>query len=450
MTLTTDRPLTAPYSHEAETAVLGALLLSPDLAATEVLDILDRADFYQPNHQQVYEAITDLYAQNQPIDAVTVSNRLRTLGVFDRVGGTSYLVGLLDDVPTASNVDYYARIVRDHALRRALGIAALEIRREAADQTAEVAAVLDHAEQRVYEIGSRQAGSRARRVGPLLTDAIEAFEHAERSGLSGLRLGFADLDRKLGGVAAGNLVILAARPSVGKSALALGVAQRVAAHGAAVAFFSLEMSQRELVQRLVCATARVDSERAKLGELADKDWHKLTQAAEKLHELPLYVEDTAGMTVTELRAKARRVARDAGGLGLIIIDYLQLMTGRGDNREQEIASISRGLKALAQDLDVPVLALSQLNRAVEVRENKRPRLADLRESGSLEQDADIVMLLYRDEYYSPTTTTDAAGKAELNIAKHRTGGTGVVSLSFQASYVAFEDAIDTDRGAGYS
>ena len=438
MTLIRDSRQSATHSEEAESAVLGAVLLAPEVALDEAMDMLVASDFYLPAHQEIFEAVAALYNLHKPVDAVTVSDELTKAGMLERIGGIGYITKLLDDVPTASNVGHYASIVRGFAIRRALDGVAQRIRSDALDLKQEVAMVLDQAEQGVYEIGLEQSGTRVQRLAPLLGSALDDFEAARTSGSTGLALGYLDLDRLLTGVTPGNLVLLAARPSVGKSALALSIAHRVAESQGPVAFFSLEMSKHELVQRLLCSTGRVDGQRARRGELTDSEWGRLTSAAERLHALPLYVEDSAGATIGQLRARARRIARDAGGLGLIVVDYLQLMAGSGDNREQEIASVSRGLKALAQDLEVPVLALSQLNRSVELRENKRPRLADLRESGSLEQDADIVMFLYRDDYYSPTEPL-AKGKAELNVAKHRSGGTGTVPLSFQSTYAAFED-----------
>jgi replicative DNA helicase len=445
MTLTTNRRQSSTHSEEAEAAVLGAVLLAPDVALDEAIDMLAPADFYQPAHQEIFEAVEGLFNLHKPVDAVTVSDELAKTGMLERIGGIAYITRLLDDVPTASNVRHYASIVRGFAVRRSLDVVAQKIRSDALDLSQEVAMVLDQAEQGVYEIGLEQSGTRVQRLAPLLGVALDKFEEAQTSGSAGLSLGFLDLDRLLTGVAPGNLVLLAARPSVGKSALALSIAHRVAESQGPVAFFSLEMSKQELVQRLLCATGRVDGQRARRGELVESEWGRLTGAAERLHALPLYVEDSAGMTIGQLRARARRIARDAGALDLIVVDYLQLMAGSGDNREQEIASVSRGLKALAQDLEVPVLGLSQLNRSVELRENKRPRLADLRESGSLEQDADIVMFLYRDDYYSPADPS-AKGKAELNVAKHRSGGTGSVPLTFQATYAAFEDTAGQSNG----
>lgn len=442
MTLTTDTRRSGTHSEEAEAAVLGAVLLAPDVALDEAMDMLSAADFYLPPHQEVFEAVETLFNLHKPVDAVTVSGELTKAGMLERIGGIGYITKLLDDVPSASNVGHYASIVRGFAIRRSLDTVAQRIRADALDLSQEVPMVLDQAEQGVYEIGLEQSGTRVQRLAPLLGAALDNFEAAQTSGSTGLAFGYLDLDRLLTGVEPGNLVLLAARPSVGKSALALSIAQRVAESQGPVAFFSLEMSKQELVQRMLCSTGRVDGQRARLGELTETEWGHLTAAAERLHALPLYVEVSAGATIGQIRARARRIARDAGDLGLIVVDYLQLMAGSGDNREQEIASVSRGLKSLAQDLDVPVLALSQLNRSVEVRENKRPRLADLRESGSLEQDADIVMFLYREDYYSPSDTS-AKGKAELNVAKHRSGGTGFVSLSFLSTYAAFEDATDS-------
>ena len=440
MTATMNRPPSeyALVNEEAEESVLGAILLSPVDGATEAVDLLRPADFYRPAHQAVFEAVIALYDANEPIDPITVSSRLRASGDLERVGGIVFLARLLDQVPTASNLSYYANLVKAAAMRRQLIQAVSSIRGLAESPELEIDEILDKAEQSIFAVADGNSSSHPERVGGAVGEALEAFGSAEAGGSAGLQTGYRDVDRILGGLKPGNLAVLAARPSMGKSSWALGVAHRIAKQEIPVALFSLEMTRLELAQRLVCADGRVDSSKALRGDLDGAEWSRLVDAAARVNTLPLYIEDTGVLSVTNVRAKARRIAREAGGLGLVIVDYMQLMEGRGENRQQEIASISRGLKELARDLKLPVLALSQLNRGVEVRENKRPRLADLRDSGSIEQDSDVVMFLYREEYYSPTDV-DKQGVAELEVAKHRTGRTGTVTQAFVAEYACFED-----------
>lgn len=428
----------ALVNEEAEESVLGAILLSPIDGATEAVDMLRPGDFYRPAHQSIFEAVVALYDGNEPIDPVTVSSRLRATGDLDRVGGVASLTKLIDQVPTASNLAYYANLVKGAAVRRRLIRAVSDIRGLAERPELAVQDVLDEAEQSIFAVADGQNSSRPERLGGVLGEALEAFETAQAGEAAGLLTGYRDVDQILSGLKPGNLAVLAARPSMGKSSWALGMAHRVAKQGMPVALFSLEMTRLELAQRLVCSDGRVDSSRAMRGELTEGEWSRLAESASRVNVLPLYIEDSGMLNVTTVRARARRIAREAGELGLVIVDYLQLMEGRGENRQQEIASISRGLKELARDLKVPVLALSQLNRGVELRENKRPRLADLRDSGSIEQDSDVVMFLYREEYYSPADA-DKRGVAELEIAKHRTGRTGTVTQAFVAEYACFED-----------
>jgi replicative DNA helicase len=430
---------TAPHSIEAEESVLGAVLLSAD-AANIALEKLHAEDFYRPAHQQIFEAIQGLFDANEPIDAVTVSEILRRDGSLERMGGVDFLTRLLDTVPTTSNIEYYAGIVEEHALRRRLMQVGGTIGSLATELQEPIADVLDRSEQEVFLVSERRIGGGLAPIDPLLGPAIEKAEELQRLGseITGIPTGYRDLDRKLAGLHATNLIIIAARPSMGKSALALNIAQNVALKDLPVAIFSLEMSREEVVSRMLCSAGRIDLQRLNTGRLTEADFTKLSNAASQLYKKPIYVDDSPGLTVTEIRAKARRLRRRPG-LGLVVVDYLQLMHGSGgENRQQEIALISRSLKNLARELEVPVIALSQLNRALEQREDKRPRLGDLRESGALEQDADVVMFIYRDEYYNPDKV-ESKGVAEIVIAKHRQGAVGKVQMTFLPEFTLFAD-----------
>ena len=430
---------TAPHSTEAEESVLGAVLLSAE-AANIALEKLHSEDFYHPAHQQIFEAVLGLFDANEPIDAVTVSEILRRDGSLERMGGVDFLTRLLDAVPTTSNIEYYASIVEEHALRRRLMRVGGTISSMASEMREPIEDVLDRSEQEVFLVSERRIGGGLAPIDALLGPAIEKAEELQRLGVevTGIPTGYRDLDRKLAGLHATNLIIIAARPSMGKSALALNIAQNVALQDRPVAIFSLEMSREEVVSRMLCAAGRIDSQRLRTGHLTEADFTKLSNAASQLYKKPIYVDDSPGLTVTEIRAKARRLRRRPG-LGLVVVDYLQLMHGpAGENRQQEIALISRSLKNLARELEVPVIALSQLNRSLEQREDKRPRLGDLRESGALEQDSDVVMFIYRDEYYSPDRV-ESKGVAEVIIAKHRQGAVGKVQMTFLPEFTLFAD-----------
>jgi replicative DNA helicase len=409
-------------------------------AANLVMDKLEPDDFYVPAHQAIFEAIVDLYNANQPIDALTVSDALHRKGELDRIGGAGYLSDVMDAVPTASNIEYYAGIVEEHGLRRRLIQAGGVLGDLAVMTDEEISVVLDQAEQTVLRVAERRVGEGLVPMSPLLHGALETIEEMEARGseLTGLATGFRDLDRKLGGLQPANLVVVASRPSMGKSTLVSNIATNVAMTGGTVAIFSLEMSREEIVQRLLCSTGRVDSMKLRTGQLGPQLWQKVVHAASKMYQIPVYIDDSPQLTVTDIRAKSRRLRR-AHGLQLIIIDYLQLMQGTArENRQQEIAEISRSLKNLARELDVPILAVSQLNRSLESREDKRPRLGDLRESGAIEQDADIVMFIYRHEYYHPEAQ-DTKGLAEVIVAKHRSGATGMVQMTFLPEFTLFSD-----------
>lgn len=429
----------APHNREAEESVLGAIMLSAE-AANLVMDKLEVDDFYVPAHQAIFEVIIGLYNANQPIDPLTVSDALHRKGELDRVGGAAYLSELMEAVPTASNIEYYSAIVEEHGLRRRLIAAGSELGELAVMTDLEIAAVLDRAEQAVLRVGESRIGEGLIPMSPLLHGTLETIEELEARGseLTGLATGFRDLDKKLGGLQPANLVVVAARPSMGKSALSANIATNVALDGGTVAMFSLEMSREEIVQRLLCSVGRVDSMKLRTGQLGPQLWQKVVHAASRMYEAPVFIDDSGQLTVTDIRAKARRLRR-AHGLDLVIVDYLQLMQGSNrENRQQEIAEISRSLKNLARELDVPIIAVSQLNRSLESREDKRPRLGDLRESGAIEQDSDVVMFIYRHEYYHPEAQ-DAKGLAEVIVAKHRSGSTGKVTMTFLPEFTLFAD-----------
>jgi replicative DNA helicase len=428
-----------PHSIDAEESVLGAVLLSSD-AANVALEKLHPEDFYKPSHQQIFEIIQQLFDANEPIDAVTVSEGLRRDGSLDRMGGIDFLTNLVDSVPSTSNVEYYAGIVEEHALRRRLMKVGGNIGVIAGEMTEPIAQVVDKAEQAVFAVAERQVGDGLQAIDDLLGPAIEKAEELQRSGstVTGIPTGFRDLDKKLAGLHPTNLIIIASRPGMGKSALALNMSQNVALNGNSVAIFSLEMSREEVVTRMLCAKGRIDSQKLRTGALNEGDFTKLSNAAGALYKQNIFVDDSPGLTVTEIRAKCRRLRRKPG-LDLVVVDYLQLMDGSGqENRQQEIAMISRSLKSLARELHVPIIALSQLNRGVESREDKRPRLGDLRESGAVEQDADVVMFIYRDEYYFPEKV-ESKGIAEVVISKHRQGGVGKVDMTFLPEFTLFAD-----------
>jgi replicative DNA helicase len=430
---------------EAEESVIGAAMLSSD-AANEALELLRPEDFYKPVNQLIFEAIVGLFDGNQPIDAITVADALRRTEKLDRIGGVSYLTSLLERVPTTSNIIYYAGIVDETASRRRLMRAGSDVGTLAMQTDLPIEEVIDRAEAKVFAVAERQVGDGLIPVGPMLQETLEKIEELGTRGadITGLPTGFRDLDKMLTGLQPANLMVVAARPSMGKSALTLNIAQHVAENGNPVAVFTLEMSREEVVTRLLSSMASVDSSRLRTGQLGPELWQKVVREASKLYEMPLYVDDSPDLTVTAIRAKSRRLARHKG-LGLVVVDYMQLMQGpsRSENRQQEIAEISRSLKNLARELHIPVIAVSQLNRALEQRENKRPRLGDLRESGAIEQDADIVLFIYREEYYNPEKT-DSLGIAEVNVAKHRAGAVGNVMMTFAAEFTRFRNYTSTD------
>jgi replicative DNA helicase len=439
-----DGPVTPPQNLEAEQSVLGAVLLSDTALPALIIDErLQAADFYRESHGQIYKAILALYAKGEPVDAITVVDELDRSSTLDAAGGQERVHELASLVPAASNAAHYARIVGEMATLRGLIRAGNDIARLGFDRPGETVELVDKAESIVFNLSQSRISSEFAHIDDLLKDSFETITKLYEAGsdITGTPAGFRDLDRLTSGFQPGNLIIVAARPSMGKSALALCMASNVAVrHDIPVALFTLEMSKAEVTQRLMCAEGKVESQRLRTGKLAVDDWPRLTAACDKLAKAPIYVDDTGSITMMEIRSKLRRLKMKEPKLGLVIVDYLQLMTSgtSAENRVQEVSQISRSLKVLARDLEVPIIALSQLSRAVEQRHDKRPILSDLRESGSIEQDADLVMFVYRDEYYNPEET-ESAGVAELLLAKHRNGATGVEKLAFQKRYAKFAD-----------
>jgi replicative DNA helicase len=431
-----------PQNLDAEESVLGAMMLSPG-AIGAVSEALSATDFYRESHAKVYRAALTLYGRGEPVDAITLVDELERRGELEGVGGKVRIHELAALVPAAANAGHYARIVREMSTLRGLIKAGSEIARLGMDREGDEATELvDRAEQIIFDLSQSRVAGDFSHIEELLKESFERITALYESGadITGVASGFAELDKLTSGFQPGNLVILAARPSMGKSGLALCIAANLAVrHEMPVALFTLEMSKSEVTQRLMCSEAKVESQRLRSGNLAPDDWPRLTAACDRLAKAPVYVDDTGSITMMEIRSKARRLKMREPNLGLIVVDYLQLMTSgsNAENRVQEVSQISRALKILARDLDVPVLALSQLSRAVEQRHDKRPILSDLRESGSLEQDADLVFFIYRDEYYNDDSPDQ--GLAEVHLAKHRNGPTGTVKLSFLRRFAKFAD-----------
>jgi replicative DNA helicase len=427
-----------PQDLDAERSVLGALLLKPS-TLHELATSLQPEDFYRPGHAHIFEAAISLFEKNEPIDEVTVRSQLKAAGTLEAAGGTAYLASLTDSVPTAANAVHYAHIVRNRAVSRRLINAATDIVSAAYEGTGEIGQLLDQAESKIFEITASRDQRAFVPIKEVVKDTFKLIEkrYEKKETITGVATGFSDFDRMTSGLQPGDLIILAARPSMGKTALALNMAQNAAIRGKLpVALFSLEMSKEQLVMRMLAAEGRIDSSKLRGGKLGDADWPRLARAAGALAEAELYLDDSGSLTILETRAKARRLQAEKG-LSMIVIDYLQLMHGRAESREREISEISRGLKSLAKELNVPVMALSQLNRSLEARQDKRPMLSDLRESGAIEQDADVICFIYRDEYYNKDS--DAKGQAELIIGKQRNGPTGTVHLKFFNEYTRFEN-----------
>ena len=430
-----------PQNLEAEESVLGAMMISPG-AIGAVSEVLDASDFYRESHAKIYRAALSLYAKGDPVDAITLVDELEERGDLEGIGGRVRIHELAALVPASANAGHYAQIVREMATLRGLINAGSEISRLGWERPGQAVELVDKAEQVVFDLSQARVTSEFSHIDELLKEGFERITALYEAGadITGVPSGFRDLDRLTSGFQPGNLIIAAARPSMGKSALGLCMAANLAVrHETPVAVFTLEMSKSEVTQRLMCSEAKVESQRLRTGKLAPDDWPRLTAACDKLAKAPIYVDDTGSINMMEIRSKARRLKSRHADLGLIIVDYLQLMSSAGnfENRVQEVSQISRSLKILARDLDVPIIALSQLSRAVEQRTDKRPILSDLRESGSIEQDADLVAFIYRDEYYNEES--EHQGLAEVILAKHRNGPTDTVKLSFLKRYAKFAD-----------
>jgi replicative DNA helicase len=437
-----------PHSTEAEQSVLGGLLLD-NLAWDRCADLLNDSDFYRHEHRLIYSAVATLVAASKPADVITVFEALQSLGKAEDCGGLAYLNALAQSVPSAANVRRYAEIVRERAVLRKLISASDEIATTAFNPQGQgVSQILDEAESKIMRIGEEgsRSGAGFQAMGKLVQALIDRVQELEQNGaedVTGIRTGFYDLDRMTAGLQKGDLVIVAARPSMGKTAFALNIAEHVAVQeGLPVAVFSMEMGASQLALRLVGSLGRIDQQHLRTGRLRDDEWERLPEAASKLGEAPMFIDETPGLNPAELRARARRLARQYGGtLGLIVIDYLQLMSGTSqtsdENRATVLGEISRGMKGLAKELQCPVIALSQLNRSVETRPDKRPMMSDLRESGAIEQDADVIMFIYRDDYYNKESKEP--GVAEIVVAKQRNGPVGTVKLTFLKPLTRFDN-----------
>lgn len=437
-----------PQSMDAEMAVLGSMLLDRD-AISHAIEILNASHFYKDAHKKIYSAIIKLHDENKAVDLITLIEELKAANSLDEVGGPAYITSLASSVPTSANLVHYAKIVKEKMVLRSLINAGTQIVSECYDMADNVDNLVDRAERIIFDISSKKIEGKVLLLKEIIKSSIETIDnlYQRKENITGVATGFRDLDMKTAGLQASDFIVIAGRPSMGKSALALCIAEHAGVvEKIPVAFFSLEMAKEQLVQRILCSHARVDAHKVRTGFLSQADWPRLVSAAGKLSEAPIYIDDSPGISVLELRAKARRLKAQYD-IKLIVLDYLQLMQGpaNSDNRQQEISEISRSLKALARELNVPLIAISQLSRAVEQRSDHRPQLSDLRESGAIEQDADLVILLLREEYYNPTE--ENKGLAQAIIAKQRNGPVGSLTLTFVGEYMRFENL--TMRGEEY-
>ena len=434
-----------PQNIEAEQSVLGGILIDNE-ALPRVLEIIEPNDFYRDNHKKIFLAFLELFENNTPLDIITVTELLQKKGELTNIGGATYLASLVDSVPTTANITHYAKIIKEKSILRSLIAKATDIVNLGFEASEDVAEILDKAEEAIFSITQQRIQTSYYSIKEIIKQTFEAIEElsSKKDSVTGIPTGFIDFDRLTAGLQPSDLIIIAGRPVMGKTSFTLNIAQHAATRaGVPVGFFSLEMSKEQLALRMLCAEARINSQKIRSGFLSERDWLRLTDAAATLSEAPIFIDDTPALSVLEIRAKARRL-KSEHNIGLIIVDYLQLMKGKGrvDTREREISEISRSLKALAKELNIPVVAVSQLNRRVEERENKRPRLADLRESGAIEQDADLIVFIYRDEVYNEDTPDK--GIAEIIIGKQRSGPTGVVKLAFLDKYTRFENLLTRD------
>lgn len=419
---------------------MGAMLIDEEAIGLAV-EALDETCFYDDAHRRIYKAIVDLYQASKTVDLVTLSNKLKSDGLLDQVGGATYLSGIIEFVPTSANAEHYAHIVKEKSILRKLIKNATSIITDSYTSYSNIEEVVDNAERLIFEVADLRQSQKSFHIKELVKEGIESLDrlYQRKEHITGIATGFTKFDHMTSGIQKSDLVIVAGRPSMGKSALAVSIVERVGIEQKkGVAMFSLEMSKEQLVQRMLCSRARVDAHKVRSGFLSPSDWPKLTAAAGKLSESRIFVDDTPAISALELRAKARRLKAN-NEIDLIVLDYLQLMRGaaKSDSRQQEISEISRSLKALARELNVPIIALSQLSRAVESRQDHRPQLSDLRESGAIEQDADLVVLLMREEYYNPTE--ENRGMADVIIAKQRNGPVGTIKLAFIKEYMRFEN-----------
>ena len=429
-----------PQNIEAEQSILGGVLIEND-ALNTVVEFLEDGDFYREAHQKIFNCMIALSEKNEPLDLITITNELKKKKELEAIGGASYLASLVESVPTAANIAYYAKIVKEKSILRKLISTATDIVTQSYQEGKDLEDFLDEAEQAIFRISENQVRPAFYPIKEIVKESFKVIErlYEKKELITGVPSGFKDLDRKTAGFQNADLIIVAGRPSMGKTALCLNIAQQAAINAkVSTAIFSLEMSKEQLAIRMLCSEARVDSARLRSGFLSESDWPKLTMAAGALSDAPIFIDDSAAISVLELRAKARRLKADRG-LGLVIVDYLQLMRGRSgvERREQEISEISRSLKALAKELNIPVIAISQLSRKAEDRPGRRPQLSDLRESGAIEQDADVIIFIYRDEVYNHDS--DHKGTAEVIIGKQRNGPTGKVDLSFISEFTTFKD-----------
>ncbi len=429
-----------PQNLEAEQSVLGAILLD-NAALNRAMEILSEDDFYRTGNRVVYRGMVALSERNQPVDQITLTDYLRGTGELDQIGGASYIAEIVQVVPSAANIRYHSNIVRDKSLLRGLVRTATEVAMRGYEGTTGTNELLEFAEREIFRLAQGHLGGAFAPLSSILQESIEIVDrlYSRKERITGVPTGFTDLDNLLAGLQPSDLIIVAGRPSMGKTSLALGMAEYSALKAnAVVGIFSMEMSKAQLVLRMISSQAMLDSHAVRTGQLAQSDWVKLTAAASRLEQAKIFIDDSGNLTVQQMRGKARRLKAEYG-LSLLIVDYLQLMEGRGnsESRQQEISDISRALKGLAKELNIPVIALSQLSRAVENRTDKRPMLADLRESGAIEQDADVVMFIYRDEVYNPDS--DDKGIANILVRKHRNGPIGEVDLQFHDRYAKFHD-----------
>ena len=431
-----------PQNLEAERSVLGGMLLD-NQAIHQVLETLDGDDFYSNGHKRIFQSIIDLTEKNEPADLITLSSLLKDRSQLDAVGGAAYVGSLVDAVPSAANISYYSKIVKEKSVLRKLISATTGILSRTYEDATDIDGIIDEAEYAIFQISENKVRQSFSPIREIIKDSFRTIERLfeKKSLITGVSTGFEELDRMTSGFQRSDLIIIAGRPSMGKTAFALNIAQHASIEmDVPVAVFSLEMSKEQLAMRMLSSEARVDAQRLRKGFLGETDWPRLTTAAGALSEAKLFIDDTAAITVLEMKAKARRLKAERG-LGLVVLDYLQLMRGRDQSpsREQEISEISRSLKALAKELSVPVVALSQLNRQVEARSDRRPQMADLRESGAIEQDADVILFIYRDEVYNRSEDNPEKGIAEIIIGKQRNGPTGKIKLAFLKEFTRFEN-----------